>query len=1039
MQTYFTRIFLSFVLLSIFQFSSFAQNTSLSGQLNDYTKVDNIDYCQAALIVSNTNGFSIGTTVILVQMQGASIEEMDAPNDGKTFGTILSLNEAGLYEKAKIRAVRGDSIFLENQLLNTYNTNASVQLVNMPTYVNATVADTIKAKAWDGETGGIIAFSIENTLVLNAPIDANEAGFRGGQIESPNNDCVGGFNNAANLVYPRNDWHGAPKGEGLRKIIAGKENGRGPQANGGGGGNDHNAGGGGGAHAVSGGQGGIRANPGGLRCRGNNPGLSGNPLLEVEDRIFFGGGGGAGHSNNTQMEGVEGGNGGGIIIIEATDIISNNQTIMANGGTPINSIGDGASGGGAGGTIALFILNSGAVIDPLFLETKGGNGGNVDNGLNANACMGPGGGGSGGRVLSNTEEGGNLSVDVSGGNFGRSANSSVQGCNNARNEADNGETGLFELLNMLIEGSNPISEPQIVVQPENLLSCTGEAATITVEASGAELVYQWQVDRGNGFVDLLEGELFVDVNTPTLTINNISLEMDGNEFRLVVRSECLGETISTPIPLVIESQATIPNFEFELQPGGVVIFTNASEFAERISWDFGEGVASTTNNTSFTFPAEGEYEVTLTATNDCGENSITKTITVVFEPTAAFDGNNVEGCAPLMVNFENQSSENTASFEWFFPNGTPATSTEANPSVTYEAGGLQDVVLIATNELGSDTITQEAFIFVKPKPTANFIEESLNNDLSVELTNTSTDGESFVWDFGDGSPISTEINPIYTYELIGTYTITLTAINDCGESTITREIAVGAAPLANFSANATAGCVPITVQFIDISQGQRESWSWEFQGGQPATSTEQNPTVTYSDTGFYSVRLVVTNELGQDELVKEEFIQVLSPPSPDFNFEAMDGTVSFINLSEGANRYVWSFGDGNISQEEEPTHEFDRTGLYYVTLNAFNDFCASTKTLPVNIIISSIGDIDQEIVAKAYPNPVSDVLTIALEGLPPTSLQLRLMDIKGRILQEQSFNSIDLIELNVANYPSGMYFVQVLGENWQVTERVLKE
>ncbi|MEL6718913.1 MAG: PKD domain-containing protein, partial [Bacteroidota bacterium] len=642
MQTYFTRILFCTILFCTFQISITAQNTSISGQINDYAKVNDIDYCQAAIVVSSTTGFSVGTSVILIQMQGAEIEEVDNPEEtGRDFGEILSLNEAGLYEKSTIRAVRGDSIFLENQLLNTYNTDASVQLVSMPTFVNATVADTIKAKPWDGETGGIIAFSVESTLVLNAPIDANGTGFRGGQIESPENQCTGGFNNARNLVYRTGDWRGAPKGEGLRKIIAGKENGMGPQANGGGGGNDHNAGGGGGAHVSMGGQGGVRLNPGLLSCRGNNPGLSGNPLVGIENRLFFGGGGGAGHSNNAQPASANGGNGGGIIIIEATDIVSNSQTLMANGETPGNATGDGASGGGAGGTVALFIPNAGAIIDPLFVETKGGNGGNVDNGLNANACMGPGGGGSGGRVLSNVPEDGNLNIDVSGGDFGRSGNSTVQGCNNARNEADNGEVGLFESVPMLVEGSSPISEPEIIVQPENLLSCTGETATISVEASGAELRYQWQIDRGTGFANLPEGELFMNVNTPTLSISNVTLEMDGNLFRLLVTSECLGEAISAPIPLVIESQATIPNFEFELQPGGVVVFTNTSDFAERIVWDFGEGVASTSNSTSFTFPAEGEYEVTLTASNECGEKSITKTVTVVFEPTAAFDANNV--------------------------------------------------------------------------------------------------------------------------------------------------------------------------------------------------------------------------------------------------------------------------------------------------------------------------------------------------------------------------------------------------------------
>ncbi|MEN0051997.1 MAG: hypothetical protein AAF806_33335, partial [Bacteroidota bacterium] len=193
MQTYFTRILIGTTLFCALLSTSFAQNTSISDQVNDYAKVEDIDYCQSALVVGSTSGFRVGNKVILIQMQGASIEENE---ESRMFGTVLELNEAGLYEKGNIRAIRGDSIFLENQLLNTYNTNASIQLVRMATYVNATVADTIKTQPWDGETGGIIAISVENTLVLNAPIDANGAGFRGGEIESPENDCVGGFNNA---------------------------------------------------------------------------------------------------------------------------------------------------------------------------------------------------------------------------------------------------------------------------------------------------------------------------------------------------------------------------------------------------------------------------------------------------------------------------------------------------------------------------------------------------------------------------------------------------------------------------------------------------------------------------------------------------------------------------------------------------------------------------------------------------------------------------------------------------------------------------
>mgnify|MGYP001802027089 CR=1 FL=1 len=99
MQTYFTRILFCTTLFCAFQLTSLAQNTSISGQVNDYTKVDSIDYCQAALIVSSTSSFRVGNKVILIQMQGASIEEED--NQNQMFGTIQTKNEAGKYEKAK--------------------------------------------------------------------------------------------------------------------------------------------------------------------------------------------------------------------------------------------------------------------------------------------------------------------------------------------------------------------------------------------------------------------------------------------------------------------------------------------------------------------------------------------------------------------------------------------------------------------------------------------------------------------------------------------------------------------------------------------------------------------------------------------------------------------------------------------------------------------------------------------------------------------------------------------------------------------------
>lgn len=317
----FTNTSLLFVL---FLASSIAQQ-QISGIINQYSAVNSIDYCKNTLVITDVSGFRAGEDIILMQMQGATIEE----ENNNAFGTIRDMGAAGKYEKANIQQVRGDTLFLRNSLLHTYFVEGNVQVISYPKYENVTISDTLKAKSWDGKTGGILAFQA-NTVTLNAPIIVTGVGFRGGATQSPESNCTGGINNAARFFYTVGDWRGAFKGEGIKSMIVGKELGRGALANGGGGGNDHNSGGGGGSNVVRGGDGGIRQLPFfTLSCRGDNPGRAGVALNAVSDRIFMGGGGGAGHTNNSMNK--NGGNGGGIIIIEANTLAGNNRLIAANG------------------------------------------------------------------------------------------------------------------------------------------------------------------------------------------------------------------------------------------------------------------------------------------------------------------------------------------------------------------------------------------------------------------------------------------------------------------------------------------------------------------------------------------------------------------------------------------------------------------------------------------------------------------------------------------------------------------------------------
>ena len=84
--------------------------------------------------------------------------------------------------------------------------------------------------------------------------------------------------------------------------------------------------------------------------------------------------------------------------------------------------------------------------------------------------------------------------------------------------------------------------------------------------------------------------------------------------------------------------------------------------------------------------------------------------------------------------------------------------------------------------------------------------------------------------------------------------------------------AFGQAPVANFTANVRTGCAPLAVTFTDQSSGNPTEWNWEFSNG--TLSNVKNPTVAFSAPGTYSVKLVVRNANGIDQIEKTDFITV---------------------------------------------------------------------------------------------------------------------------------------------------------------------
>ncbi len=458
--------------------------------------------------------------------------------------------------------------------------------------------------------------------------------------------------------------------------------------------------------------------------------------------------------------------------------------------------------------------------------------------------------------------------------------------------------------------------------------------------------------------------------------------------------------------------------------GPDVNFTNLSNNATSFTWNFGDGSNSTAQDPSHTYANDGVYTVTLTATNSCGSAIFEETITIVTPPTAGFTSNGSAGCAPFMVQFTNTSSANATSYAWEFPGGTPASSTEENPVVIWNTAGVYTVTLTAFNSAGSSTST--SVITVNAGPSAGFTYQV--GGLTAVFTNNSANGVSYSWDFGDGSSPSSETNPSHTYGQVGVYTVTLTVTNECGTVTATSDVVIeGAPPVPAINANNTTGCFPFAVQFTDQSAGDPIFWNWTFQGGTPATSTNQNPSVSYNAPGTYDVVLEVTNIFGTATQTFPAYITVLGAPTANYNYVINQTTVTFTNNSQNGTAYAWNFGDGNTSTEQNPTHTYANAGTYTVTLTVTNS-CGSAIFEQTISITSGTGEANWIEGFRLFPNPNTGVFVVEMSGLPQDEVEFILYNTLGQQIKRETadFGAGSLLRsFDYGDLATGVYTLRV--------------
>lgn len=221
-----------------------------------------------------------------------------------------------------------------------------------------------------------------------------------------------------------------------------------------------------------------------------------------------------------------------------------------------------------------------------------------------------------------------------------------------------------------------------------------------------------------------------------------------------------------------------------------LIFRSYSTDATSYLWDFGDGNTSTEANPNYTYATGGLYTVTLTTTSSDGltAEASTEVAPVFVDYTFA--------SVDSQVTFTNATT-GASSLTWDFGDGNTVdwesvdttSDPDFNPVHTYRTAETFDVTLTVTNFLGKEySVTKKIEgLVLSAVPDFTFS----TNSLTVTFTDASLLSQDHSWDFGDGNS-STDLNPVHTYAVRGTYSVTLTTKNSAGvERSVTKPVPVG--------------------------------------------------------------------------------------------------------------------------------------------------------------------------------------------------------------------------------------------------------
>jgi PKD repeat protein len=565
--------------------------------------------------------------------------------------------------------------------------------------------------------------------------------------------------------------------------------------------------------------------------------------------------------------------------------------------------------------------------------------------------------------------------------------------------------------------------------------CNGQTTTFTDLTTGNNLT-TWNWDFGDGTIS----------TTPSPTHNYTN---PGKYVVTLVVGNTLGCS-TTKIDTVFNHALPVVNFTNDLPCS-----TSPIQFSDQSTvqdanivaweWDFGDGNTSTDRNPQHTYGQTGDFTVQLKAFSQFGcIDSVVSVISVIQGPVADFSWD--RGCVGEPTSFmdlTNSFGQPITSWTWLIDNQV---FNQQNPQYSFTSSGTYSIVLsVSTSNLCAQTVGKDIIINNQPTTSFNFIENCGSNSVAFYDTTPPTittrewriDGQVTSSD----SVMNVNLNP-------NNYMVSLatTSLTGCSQS-LTNEVNIIGAPVADFVTSNDYGAAPLSVQFSNESTGT-DTYLWKFGDINSSTSAEVNPRFEYTALGTFNVMLIATGGVDCGDTTVQ-IIEVVEPehafsidaitPINDGNLALTFSNLGSITYNEKNSRLIFTLDNGAEITESFNTILYPQRTINYVPNFTFGEV-GNAKTLCIELQYfnnqektildeNCLGLSANDLNVTIYPNPATDFINLAVVLNNATNLSIRLIDSSGALLNlftdETAKQGLNNYTIETTPYRSGLYLVKI--------------